>query len=59
MSIELQLRKVITEYLLREGMSERAIEYVLDNYDLFSYLLETPLKIITAQVIACEKAVAI
>jgi hypothetical protein len=59
MNTEKELRKIITAHLLLEGMDARAIEYVLDNYDLTSYVLETPLKVITSQVIACEKAVCL
>ena len=59
MSTELQLRKVITAHLLREGHDVRAVEYVLSNYDLTSYLLEDPLKIITEQVNRVSKAVEI
>ena len=59
MNVELQLRKVITAHLLREGHDVRAIEYVLSNYDLTSYLLEDPLKIINEQVERVSKAVEI
>lgn len=59
MNIELQLRKVITAHLLCEGHDVRAIEYVLSNYDLTSYLLEDPLKIIIEQVNRVSKAVEI
>jgi len=58
-STELQLRKVITGHLLREGYDEAAITFVLSNYDLTSYLLEDPLKIITEQVNRVSKAVEI
>ena len=59
MNTELQLRKVITAHLLREGHDEAAIKYVLSNYDLTCYLLDEPLVIITQQVRQVEKAVAI
>ena len=59
MNEDKKLAEIITAYLLREGMDKKAIKYVLSNYDLFSYVLETPLKVITSQVIACEKAVCL
>ena len=59
MNTETLLRKIITAHLLREGHDVRAIEYVLSNYDLTSYLLEDPLKIINEQVERVSKAVAI
>lgn len=59
MNTEKALRKVITTHLLREGHDVRAIEYVLNNYDLTTYLLESPLKIITEQVNRVSKAVEI
>lgn len=59
MNTETLLRKIITAHLLREGHDVRAIEYVLSNYDLTSYLLEDPLKIINEQVNRVSKAVEI
>jgi hypothetical protein len=57
--IEKELSKVITKYLLNDGHDINAIKFVLSNYDLTSYLLDEPLKIITEQVEAVAKAVEI
>jgi hypothetical protein len=59
MNIEQQLAKVITNSLLQDGHDIKAIKFVLSNYDLTSYLLDEPLKIITEQVEAVAKAVEI
>jgi hypothetical protein len=59
MNIEQQLAKVITNSLLQDGHDIKAIKFVLSNYDLTSYLLDEPLKIITEQVAAVTEAVAI
>jgi hypothetical protein len=59
MNIEQQLAKVITNSLLKDGHDINAIKFVLSNYDLTSYLLDEPLKIITEQVEAVTEAVAI
>jgi hypothetical protein len=59
MDIEQQLAKVITNSLLQDGHDVKAIKFVLSNYDLTSYLLDEPLRIITEQVEAVTKAVEI
>ena len=57
--IEKELSKVITNSLLQDGYELNAIKFVLSNYDLTSYLLDEPLRIITEQVEAVTEAVAI
>ena len=57
--IEKELSKVITNSLLDDGYELNAIKFVLSNYDLTSYLLDEPLRIITEQVEAVTEAVAI
>jgi hypothetical protein len=57
--IEKELAKVITKCLLNDGHDIRAIEFVLSKYDLTSYLLDEPLRIITEQVEAVSEAVSI
>jgi hypothetical protein len=59
MNVEKELSKVVTKCLLNNGFDAEAIKFVLSNYDLTSYLLDEPLKIITEQVEAVAKAVAI
>jgi hypothetical protein len=59
MNIEKELAKVITNSLLEQGYELNAIKFVLSKYDLTSYLLDEPLRIITEQIEAVSKAVEI
>jgi hypothetical protein len=57
--IEKELAKVITKCLLNEGYDSNAIAFVLSEYDLVSYVLDEPLRIMSKQVEAVSKAVEI
>jgi hypothetical protein len=57
--IEKELAKVITKCLLNEGHDPKAIAFVLSKYDLTSYLLDEPLRIMGEQAEAVSKAMAI
>jgi len=57
--IEKELAKVVIKCLLNEGYNAKAIAYVLSNYDLTSYLLDEPLRIMGEQIEAVSKAVEI
>lgn len=59
MNVEKELAKVVTKCLLNEGYELNAIKFVLSNYDLTSYLLEEPLRVISSQLAAVTEAVAI
>ena len=59
MNVEKELTKVVTKCLLDNGFDVEAIKFVLTNYDLTSYLLDEPLRVIGQQVAAVTEAVAI
>ena len=59
MNVEKELTKVVTKCLLDNGFDVEAIKFVLTNYDLTSYLLDEPLRVIGQQVAAVTEAVSI
>ena len=59
MNVEKELTKVVTKCLLDNGFDVEAIKFVLTNYDLTSYLLDEPLRVIGRQLAAVTEAVSI
>lgn len=59
MDIEKELSKVIVKCLLNEGHDPKAVAFVVSKYDLTSYLLDEPLRIMSEQAEAVSKAMAV
>jgi hypothetical protein len=57
--INKELSKFITKVLVAQGYDSGAANYVLGEYDLYSYLLEDSLKVIKDQINDISKVMEI